>query len=158
MSSKKIIAIVGATEEKGIDLFHKTAKSESRFLLVSGEKEKLGTLINEYAISHPHTETEVSDCVKNGCWEADIIIIAVSDFDEEERFGLMKEVATQKIVVTLSDNYDYIKKIHQKLPFSKLVNVDSSNAENLIIQGEDEEAVREIRTIFSAAAINELHK
>ena len=158
MSSKKSIAIVGATEEKGIELFHKIAKSESRFLLVSGEKEKLETLVNEYSFSHPHVETEITNCVKNGCWEADIIFIAVSDFDEEEITGLMKEVATQKIVVTLSDKYDFVKKIHHKLPFSKLVNVDPSNAENMIIQGEDEEAVREIRTIFSAAAMNELHK
>ncbi len=154
MPSKTSIAIVGATEKKGIEIYHKIAESKSRFLLVSGEKEKLETLLNAFSISHPHTETEITDCVKSSCWEADIIIIAVCDFDEEEMIGLMKEVATQKIVVTLFDKPELVKEIHHKLPLSRLVNVHLSNAEEFIIEGEDKEAVNEIEIIFQPTRIN----
>ena len=158
MHIQQTIAIIGATGNMGSAIAKSISKGPYRLLLKGNDKVALDNLVNEIKNTNTTAEVEAAVCPTDACWEADIIIIAVPDFDEEERFGLMKEVATQKIVVTLSDNYDYIKKIHQKLPFSKLVNVDSSNAENLIIQGEDEEAVREIRTIFSAAAINELHK
>lgn len=150
MSSKKSIAIIGAAEKKGMEIIHKIAGSHSRFLFVSRETEKLEKLLNELAVSHPQAETEIADCVKNSCWEADIIIMAVCNFDEDKMIGLIKEVATQKIVVTLSDKNVGVQDLHQKLPFSKLVNVDIST-DDFDIRGEDMEAVLEIRSIFQPA-------
>ncbi len=151
MASKISIALIGATEKKGIEIYHRIANNNSRFLLVSGETEKLETLVKEYSISHPHTVTEITHCVKNSCWEADIIIIAVCVSDEEETLRYMKEVCTQKIVVTLLEKTERVTDLYQKLPFSKLVNVDLIHTEEIFIEGKDEEAVNEIRTIFSPA-------
>ncbi|HJY21890.1 MAG TPA: hypothetical protein VJ279_03335, partial [Hanamia sp.] len=85
-------------------------------------------------------------------WEADIIILAIPFHEEEMVAEMMKEVATQKIVVSLSDDENTNGTLQQLLPYSRLVKVSGSiNSKNIFISGDDEEANEEVSTIFKQA-------
>ena len=102
MSVKKTIAIVGATEKNGTEITNRFAQTDYRLLLVSNDIRQAYTIIKKYTENKPTAEIDSIECVKDGCWEADIIILAVPSHEEKIVAEMMKEVATQKIVVSIS--------------------------------------------------------
>ena len=99
-------------------------------------------------IENPLPEVEVVSCAKEGCWEADIIVLAGEGF-EDDLFGKIREVATQKIVMVIT--YDERKQeklaqIQEALPFSKTVEV-ILHPDEMILSGENPEAVDTARRI-----------
>ena len=152
MSVKKTIAIVGATESKASDIVYQFAKSDFRLLLISNDVTSLSLLSENIMSTNPQAEIDFVECVKDGCWEADVIILATS-FDEEKYVAeLMKEVATQKIVVSISDERNSHDALQQILPHSKLVKVSFTFHSNaILVSGFDEEANSEISEIFEKA-------
>jgi predicted dinucleotide-binding enzyme len=152
MSVKKTIAIVGATETNGTEIARQLAKADYRLLLISNDISKLGQLAT--SIEHYGTETEIDfiECVKDGCWEADIIILSVPFSEEKEVAEMIKEVATQKIVVSISNEKSPHKELQQILPYSRLINVSLAvHSKEILILGNDEEAEEEIADIFESA-------
>src|SRR5665213_3259438 len=96
MSVKKSIAIVGATEKIGEEIAMQFMNSNCSLLLISNNTDKLDDLAKRINDKKPKAEINFIQCVKDGCWEADIIILTVL-FDEEKKIAeMMKEVATQK--------------------------------------------------------------
>ena len=152
MSVKKTIAIVGATEKTGREIASQFMQADYRLLLVSNNKDQLDYLSKSIKDKKPKAEIDSIDCVKDGCWEADIIILAIPFHEEEMVAEMMKEVATQKIVVSLSDDENTNGTLQQLLPYSRLVKVSGSiNSKNIFISGDDEEANEEVSTIFKQA-------
>ena len=146
MPAKKTIAIVGATEKEGAKLACLFAGTGYRLLLVSNNGTALTQLLDNIILNGPTAEIDTIECVKDGCWEADIIILTVSADDENEVAQMMKEVATQKIVVSISGKKSEV--LRQVLPYSKLVKISSVLSKEIFISGEDEEANDEIAQIF----------
>lgn len=144
----KTIALLGIKEQKGLGIYHKLNKKGYRILLVTKNAEQFDFLLKNILESGKDTETEIVECAKNSCWEADIIMIASSDFEDEKTLSLIKEVATQKIVVCVSVESEEMQKPGLNFPHSKLVIVSNIHNSELSIQGEDKEAVDEIRKIF----------
>lgn len=148
---KKSIAIVGATEENGRSIAMKFASLPYRLLLVSTDFDEANHLRNDISPGMPETELEFLDCAKEGCWEADIIILAVP----YERIGQVaeriKEVATQKIVVEVCNDNDISKKLIKILPYSKLVKVTGDLHSKIKISGDDKAVNEEISEIFNLA-------
>jgi len=147
MAVKKTIAIVGATEKAGIEIANEFASEDYRLLLVSDNMEKLSDVTEKLSQKKPAAEIESIECVKDGCWEADIIVLAVAASEEKMVAEMMKEVATQKIVVVLSN-----AGVEQILPYSKIVMVSNISASNeIIISGNDKAVNEEISKIFNQA-------
>jgi len=147
MAVKKTIAIVGATEEVGAEIAKKFSFMPYRLLLVSNNEEQLSQLFENISKQNPTAEIDTIECVKEGCWEADIIILAVPGCEEKYAAEMMKEVATQKIVVVLSN-----AGVEQILPYSKIVMVSNISASNeIIISGNDKAVNEEISKIFNQA-------
>lgn len=145
MAVKKIIAIVGATEKTGAEIAKKFSCMPYRLLLVSNHEEQLSQLFQEISKQNPTAEIDTIGCVKDGCWEADIIILAVPQCEEKHIAEMMKEVATQKIVVALSN-----AEVEQVLPYSKVVTVSGILEHNeIFISGDDEAVNEEIVKIFN---------
>lgn len=151
----KTIAIVGATENPGKEIANQFAFTGYRLLLVSNDAVKLQQLTEDIAARKPKAEIDTIECVKDGCWEADIIILAVSYNKTEEVAKLMKEVATQKIVVIVSDEEGMKACLKKNLPYSKLVKVSGfQQSKEVLISGEDNSINEEISQIFNHAGYN----
>ena len=86
---------------------------------------------------YPDAEIESLECVKDGCWEADVIIIAVAPAEEKQVAELMKEVATQKIVVVVSEKENECEELEKILPYSKVVKAYIKGATNEIFLWEN---------------------
>lgn len=148
---KKTIAIVGATGKNGKEIIAKFASAPYRLLLISNEANELRELGNNITVMHPGSDIETLDCVKDGCWEADIIILAVPAEKMLEIATKFKEVATQKIVVEISGNENNSTELKKILPYSKLVSVSGLGLREIIISGEDKAVNEEIKKIFILA-------
>jgi 8-hydroxy-5-deazaflavin:NADPH oxidoreductase len=152
MSVKKTIAIVGATEKNGTEITTRFAQTDYRLLLVSNDISKLTQLSKNISENKPTAEIDSIECVKDGCWEADIIILAVPSHEEKIVAEMMKEVATQKIVVSISCEESQNVELRHLLPYSKLVKVSGTlQLNNISIEGDDNEANEEIVNIFHSA-------
>ena len=148
---KKTIAIVGATESPGKIIAEKFASMPYRLLLISNETNELDILKNNLSVINPETEIEALDCVKDGCWEADIIILAVPSNNMKHVVERIREVATQKIVVEIITEKENRKELSKSLPYSKLVSVSGDFQSQLFIYGDDKAVNEEIKEIFILA-------
>src|SRR5687767_1955934 len=110
MAIKQNIAVIGATGNMGSAISKSLAKGNYRLLLKANDQEKLNQLVTEIKAANPSADVEAMVCPKDASWEADIIIAAVPYAAEKEVAEKIREVATQKIVVSianpLNETYD----------------------------------------------------
>jgi hypothetical protein len=152
MAQKKSIAIIGATEKNGEAIAIQLSQIEYNLLLISNDKEALDQLSEKIKVHSPKAEISLIECVKDGCWEADIIILAVPHDEEKIVAEMMKEVATQKIVVDFSNEENAGGGLSSILPYSKLVKISGDFlSKRIIINGDDEAVNEEIMEIFIQA-------
>lgn len=103
MKTKQTIAIIGATGNMGSALAKSLAKGHYRLLLKGSRQDELDKLVNEILANTPTAEVEGIACSKEASWEADIIIPAVP-FDAQQQIAeKIKEVANQKIVISIAN-------------------------------------------------------
>jgi hypothetical protein len=134
MAARKTIAIIGASGDMGSAIAKSLINSDYRLLLMSREKSKLAKLATYLKRKTSTAEVDIIDCEKEACWEADIILLAVPYSVEEEVAKKIREVATQKVVISISnplnENYDHIitaqgtssaEELQNVLPHSKVV-------------------------------------
>lgn len=146
MAVKKTIAIVGATEKAGVEIVNRFSGMPYRLLLVSNNAEQLSQLATDISQKNPAAEIDTMGCVKDGCWEADIIILAVPRCEEKHAAEMMKDVATQKIVVTVSNS-----EVEHVLPYCKVVKISLAAKNEIILSGNNLAANEEIAKIFNEA-------
>ncbi len=160
MAVKKTIAIAGATEEVFIALANKLVNNNYRVLLLSSDKNELSKTLKDIK-NKVKAEIELIDCIKEGCWEADIIVLAVPPYAQKEVAEKIKEVATQKIVISISDYEnqpdDEIKELQRLLPHSKVVNAsNTSQSIEAFIAADEYEAVKTISEIIRTAGFDQI--
>lgn len=156
MAIKETIAFVGTHTELFTALANRLAKKNYRLLLVSDSEILLSTLSTRILQQNPRAEIETIGCAKDGCWEADIIIMNENASTEKELLGRIKEVATQKIVVYLTiDKNDpasgscRMTDIQQALPNSKVIELlYQGTSTKPLISGDDKEAVAFISNLL----------
>lgn len=180
MSAKKTIAIIGATGNMGSAIAKTLAKGDYRLLLIGSNSEKLEALYNEIHELQPTADMETMNCAFEGCWEADIIIPAVPYKAEKEIAAKIKDVATGKIVISISNplNETYTalvtdtgksagEELQLALPYAKVVKAfNTIYAEDLaepvidnqiidsLVAGNDEEAVQAAAALVALAGFN----
>ena len=103
MSTKQTIAIIGATGNMGSGIAKSLSKGNNRLLLFAQHSDKVQTLVEEIKKGNPSAEAEAIACPTNASWEADIIILAVPYAAEKEIAAKIKDVANQKIVISISN-------------------------------------------------------
>jgi predicted dinucleotide-binding enzyme len=155
-------------------------KGNYKLLLCSKEPGKIETLINDIKSTNSLADVEISDCFKEACWEADIIIAAVPYASEQEVAERIKEVANQKIVISIANplNETYTglitaadtsaaEELQKLLPHSKVIKAfnttfaaDFSTAVidrkkiDAFIAGNDEDALETVSELVSTAGFN----
>lgn len=124
---KKTIAIIGADAETGVAIADKFSEGNYRLLLVQNEINNKSQIAKYIRQKNLHAEVEIVDCAKEGCWEADIIILALPYHKLKKVIEKINEVVTQKIVVIISDekessfSFNKTQELQQLLPYSKIV-------------------------------------
>lgn len=180
MATKKTIAIIGATGRMGSAIAKSLAKANYRLLFFAHSQEKVQKLISEIKQEHPSADVDSMGCAFDASWEADIIIPAVNYKNEKEVAEKIKPVATQKIVISISnplnENYNGLvtpadsssaEQLQNYLPDAKVVKafntVFSDNFSqpvidekqmDVLIAGNDEEAVQTVSELVSDAGFN----
>jgi NADPH-dependent F420 reductase len=180
--ASKTIAIIGATGKMGAAIAKSIAGGNYRLLLFSRDKAKADALAASIREAHPNADLETTACPFDASWEADIIIPAVPYGAEKETAEKIRQVATQKIVISISNplNAQYnglltdpgtsaAEELQSYLPHSKVVKafntafaadyaqtVLEGKQLDLFIAGNDQEALQTVSTLVADAGFRPL--
>ena len=180
---KTSIAIIGATGKMGSAIAKALAKGPYRLLLFSHHPEKREAVKEEIQKAVPTAEIDCVGCPMDASWEADVIIPSVPYSVEKDVAEKIKEVATQKVVVSISnplkETYDRLitppeisaaEELQKRLPASKVVKAfNTTFAANFsqpvfygqkadaFIAGNDAEAVNTVKGLVETAGFNPVH-
>ena len=161
--SKKVIAIIGATEKLGSVFSKNLAKFKYRLLLFSHDEAKLNSLEKEIKAATPKADIECMNCPMDASWEADIVITDIHD--KKELIEKTKPFANRKIVLSVFYASEE-KELEKLLAGARLVKIfiarraiNFLNAENeeqieLVLDSEDEEAIDTATKIVKEAGFD----
>lgn len=178
--TKQTIAIIGAGGNMGSAIAKSIAGGNHRLLLFDTDPEQLGSLTEKIQQAHPEADFELMSCPHESSWEADIIILAVPHGVEKELADKIRDVATQKIVVSIANPIDEdfsklttephnsaAEKLQQWLPHSKVIKafnttfaadfeqpVIDGKQVDAFIAGDDEEALQSVTEVVETAGFN----
>ena len=180
MQTKQTIAIIGATGNMGSAISKSIASGPYRLLLKGIQQDKLDALVKEIKTKHRAADVEAAVCPTEASWEADIIILAVPFDAEKELAGKIKEVANQKIVISIANplnptfnglvtapDMSAAEELQKLLPNSKVIKafnttfaadfstpvIDGKQAD-AFIAGNDEEALQMVSDLVATAGFN----
>jgi 8-hydroxy-5-deazaflavin:NADPH oxidoreductase len=180
MNTKQTIAVIGATGNMGTAISKSLAKGNYRLLLRANDQEKLQLILNEIKTTTPSADIEAMACPVDASWEADIIIAAVPYGAEKEVADKIREVANQKIVISianpLNETYDGLvtapdtsaaEELQKLLPHSKVVKafnttfaadfaapVIDGKQVDAFIAGNDADALQTVSELVRTAGFN----
>lgn len=180
MQTKKTIAVIGASGNMGAAISKSLSKGNNRLLLFANEKAKVDALVQDIKSSNSAADVEPLECPTDASWEADIIILAVPYQAEQEIATKIKEVANQKIVISianpLNETYNALvtapdtsaaEELQKLLPNSKVVKafnttfaadfstpVIDGKQVDAFIAGNNDEALQTVSELVSTAGFN----
>ena len=180
MAINKTIAIIGASGNMGSAIAKSLAASSYRLLLFGKEEKKLRSIYKEIKAANKSADAEIIGCAANASWEADIIIAAVPFAAEKELAEKIKQVATGKIVISISNplndtysglvtdgNTSSAEELQKLLPHSKVIKafnttfagdfsqpVIDGKTVDAFIAGNDEEALETVSDVVRSAGFN----
>lgn len=178
--TKQTVAILGAGGNMGSAIAKSIAGGNYRLLLFDQDIKQLNALSEEIRQQHPDADVEPMDCAHDCGWEADIIILAILHSDEKEIVEKIRDVATQKIVISIvnpiDENFSKLttepatsaaEELQQWLPHSKVVKafnttfatefgqpvIDGKQVDSFIA-GDDKEALQSVSELVETAGFN----
>ena len=180
MKTKQTIAVIGATGSMGSAIAKSLAKGNYRLLLCANEQDKVQALVQQIKSGNASADVESIECKVQASWEADIIIAAVPYEAEKEVAGKIREMANQKIVISianpLNNNYDGLvtapdtsaaEELQKLLPNSKVIKafnttfaadfstpVIDGKQVDAFIAGNDEDALQTVSELVTTAGFN----
>jgi predicted dinucleotide-binding enzyme len=163
---QETIAIAGAERKSGSIIAQKLVRlNQHRLLLLSEDEDQLKDL-PEWLQQKSASGPEQINCLKDGCWEADIIILDVPFSSYAEVAEKIREVSTQKIVFVLSgDGQDPLPTISRVeewqdlLPNAKLVfALNPLSSSGTMLSGADGESLNIIAEILKKLGLEPIIK
>ena len=177
---KQTIAIIGATGNMGSAISKSLSSGNNRLLLFAHDHDKVNEVVNDVQNGNTSAEVEALGCPTDASWEADIIILAVPYAAEQEIAAKIKEVANQKIVISianpLNESFNGLltdprtsaaEELQKLLPNSKVIKafnttfaadfstpVIDGKQVDAFIAGNDEEALQTVSGLVSTAGFN----
>lgn len=162
----KSIAVFGVSRIYGSTIAKKLAEHSFRLLLLTEDQEDCPLLLSDY----PDADIQILSCPEQSGWEADIIVLDVSEENQQELIESIRSFVTQKIVLNISDLRESTPLIAQTnvealLPYSRIVNlsfIENKKGDLMFsISGKDREALDETEAIlkqigFSQAPVDSI--
>jgi 8-hydroxy-5-deazaflavin:NADPH oxidoreductase len=154
MITKQTIAIIGATGKMGSAITRKLAKGNYRLLIFGKREAALQELHATITRDYPFADIEPITCSYAASWEADIILLAVPYAAEKEIAEKIREVANQKIVISISSAAEELQHL---LPHSKLVNASNIfSTDEVSLSGNDAEALTIVAELFETSIVQSI--
>ncbi len=159
MAVKKAIAVITSENQAAVNIINKLESGNYRILLISKDKNPFAKLAVNLKKNYPNAELIIQDCAKDGCWESDIIILAIDALEVKEVAAMIKEVATQKIVVVVDVNEknkeNIIAEMKILLPHSKVAgSSDSSNTLPMFFENADKQDLLQVLDLLNNEEIH----
>ena len=180
MQTKQTIAVIGASGNMGSAISKSLSKGNNRLLLFANEKEKVDALVQDIKSSNSAADVETLECPTDASWEADVIILAIPYQAEKEIATKIKEVANQKIVISianpLNETYNGLvtapdtsaaEELQKLLPNSKVIKafnttfaadfstpVIDGKQVDAFIAGNDADALQTVSELVTTAGFN----
>jgi 8-hydroxy-5-deazaflavin:NADPH oxidoreductase len=151
MAAKKTIAIIASSNEKATAIVNKLPVENVSLLLLAKYANQFIELSTGMQSKYPGIELDIIDCMKDGCWEADIIILDIPRHEEKQVAELIKEVSTQKIVVSFSENKNAFEneELENLLKYSKVVKAfNTTGSQEISLYGKDDDVVLEVSDLL----------
>ncbi|MES3018452.1 MAG: NAD(P)-binding domain-containing protein [Bacteroidota bacterium] len=180
MQTKQTIAIIGATGNMGSAIAKAVSHGNYRLLLKANEQAGLDALVSDIKSKNPTADVEAAVCPTEASWEADIIILAVPFSAEAEIASAIREVANQKIVISIANplnetfnglvtaaDTSAAEELQKILPNSKVIKafsttfaadfstpiIDGKQAD-AFLAGNDDDALQTVSEIVATAGFN----
>jgi len=180
MQTKQTIAIIGASGNMGSAIARGLSKGNYRLLLYTDKQDKVESLLQEIRQSNPDADAEAVKCSFDATWESDIIISAVPYEAEREVAERIREVANQKIVISIAnplnetfdglitaDNTSAAEELQKLLPNSKIIKafnttfaadfstpIIAGQQVDSFIAGNDKDAIQTVTDLVRTAGFN----
>lgn len=166
MRTKQTIIVIGVKGRIGTEIAKGLSKGNYKLLLNDKSSDQVSNVLNEILEANPFADAEIIDCSFEGCWEADIIILAIPVRAEEEVVKKIKDVANQKIVVSISDlpreNQTSLgdcemtagKALQKLLPHSKVIKAFYTVKREMLITSDDKDALENIIELLQMANLH----
>jgi len=155
------ITFSGTLSPTNIHFLKHLAEQGNRLLVVDNENFS-EALIEELQEQIPNSEIEIASCLKDSCWEADVIILSSKTINDNQVIKNIKEVSTQKPVICLSEenNSEEFNKLEQFLSHSKLalVRLNSQKREARILMTSEEAEPRHFFEGINYTLVPEKHE
>jgi len=180
MRTKQTVAIIGATGKMGSAIAKGLTSGNYRILLCATDAEKNQSLYNDIIKQNASADIEALNCSMQASWEADIIILAVPYALEKDIVENIREVANQKILVSISNplnstyselttstNSSAAEELQKLLPNTKVVKafnttfagdfshsiINGQQIDSFIV-GNNEEAVQTVSEMVQTVGFN----
>jgi hypothetical protein len=101
MPARDTAAIIASDADKALEVVNVVWLQDHRVLLVAKYPGQMAQASQAIQGEYPDADVEVMDCMKEGCWEADLILLNIEDEEEGTVADLIRDVAIQKPVVRL---------------------------------------------------------
>ena len=143
---KKTIAVIGSSNQSDTSTVSRLAALGYPILLAD---EKWQCIKDSILKKHPEASVEVLECSHESAWQADIILLYLSN----EYKGLLekiKTVVTGKIIINVVDHFQN-NEVQELLPFSKVINALVDFAPEVVsytVKGENNQAVEQVLLLF----------
>lgn len=134
MKSRETIAIIGATGTVGAAIAGRLSQANYSLILMSKDTEKLEALVESLQVTDANAFIDSGNCPKEVSWQADIIIVAAPDEASNAVAEKIRDVATGKVVISVSDQLNTVRthagrvpdasaaeELQRLLPYSKVV-------------------------------------
>lgn len=93
------MAFIGEAEEPCCELIHRLAAAGYPLVLIAKEDMHFARLAEDILDRLPQADIETIDCVKEACWEADVVVFNDLKSFDAELLEKVKAVVNQKILV-----------------------------------------------------------
>jgi predicted dinucleotide-binding enzyme len=165
MVMKKTIAIIGLEFPLASALAQQMSLINYPLLLINHNPIISEELCSAILSKNAQAQVEALSCEYEGCWEADIIILATDPLIQASVATKIKEVVTGKIVVSISSHKEVNNKLESLLPYSKIVEAIYSNISlntsdkislkeiKMLLYGKDAKALTEVSKLFKDVGI-----
>lgn len=158
MKHRNTIAFIGGGRKEAEAAFRFLLKADCHLLLPAAGQAELQRISKALKNEKPFAGISMVDCIREGCWEADVVILAVNEEEEFEVARRMKDVVTQKIVISIKIA-DTIpgKTLRRLLPNAKIVEAilvtDEYGTAKLVISAGSPDALAEAEELLSQSNI-----
>lgn len=153
MTTHTSISILGAGTDKGQRLLAALSDLDINILLAAHGEEEHAVINDLLTRIKPRAVVEVQQCAREGCWEADIILLFPGMAQMKELSDAIRDVVTQKTVVV----FEEMNGMQEYLPFSKIVKATIDDR-GFSLESMDEEALLDVEELFQAAGLGLHHK